>query len=573
MAIAMRCPGCDTRFEFDSELAGKRIKCKSCGDIFRLEAPKKKRRDEDEEDRPKGRKRYDDEDDDRQPSRSRRAAAYDDENEDRPRGKRRPDDDEDDGDRPRGKRRYEDEDDEPAPRKKKTGLLLLLGGGVFLLMVVAIVVAVIVMRGRKGGGADGPDLVKAPTKSCPLEVKETEINLLVIPDSGNTFGVLRKTETVQKKWAFDPYDIAAGRRLGRVDMSNLDEPRAASLSPDGKYLLIFEGGGFASSEKFLQVWSVGTNPPQAIAPHWNPYPRNPKVFGELPTLYRAEFVGNNKLATVSTARVMDVWPLPAFDPPVVPGLVIPGAKEQIGKDAPEKSDKYQRQLAFTADHSLVAVWNGDGYTFVRTADGQDAGGTGSVRALAKQFWPNDPNNDFWIKAEACAFSPDGQALAGIIKNTWGGKKFLLCIWNVANPLQDPTKYAIPDVQYRDPPGMAWWGNRFIVLQGGKIEGQMIDVRTGVAKRQIMGPASNDHYGFGRDGRLWYLASEDRMKPATVYMVDAFDPDLLTESDDYEQIKELDGEFYLRRLWLEPTGILRRPTRYNPPLRERLIRRP
>jgi hypothetical protein len=89
----------------------------------------------------------------------------------------------------------------------------------------------------------------------------------------------------------------------------------------------------------------------------------------------------------------------------------------------------------------------------------------------------------------------------------------------------------------------------------------------------MGPAAVDNYGYGRDGRLWYVSSEERNKPATVHMVDSLDPDLLTESDDYEQIRELDQEFYLRRLWLEPTGILRKPTRYNPPLRERLIRRP
>jgi len=36
MPISMRCPGCQTRFEFADDLDGKRIKCKSCGDIFRV---------------------------------------------------------------------------------------------------------------------------------------------------------------------------------------------------------------------------------------------------------------------------------------------------------------------------------------------------------------------------------------------------------------------------------------------------------------------------------------------------------------------------------------------------------
>jgi len=63
------------------------------------------------------------------------------------------------------------------------------------------------------------------------------------------------------------------------------------------------------------------------------------------------------------------------------------------------------------------------------------------------------------------------------------------------------------------------------------------------------------------------------KPATLYVIDSLDPDLLTEGDDYEQIRELSEEFFLRRLWLEPGGVLRNPTRDDPPIKQRLIRRP
>ena len=223
MPIAMRCPGCDTKFEFDSDLEGKRIKCKSCGDIFRVERPSKavkKRRDddEDEDDRPRTKRRKDeDEDDRRPPSRSRRAAAVDDDDDDRPRSRRRDEDDE--------------EDDLPPKKKSKALLFALIGGGAFLLLIVGVVV-IIFMKGKKGpGGVDEADLVKAPTRSCPVEVKETEIDLLVIPDSGNTFGILRKTDTVKKNWAWstNPPDPSSSARRANPASRPARSARPAGL--------------------------------------------------------------------------------------------------------------------------------------------------------------------------------------------------------------------------------------------------------------------------------------------------------------------------------------------------------
>src|SRR4051794_34809137 len=144
MPISMRCPGCQTRFEFADDLDGKRIKCKSCGDIFRVAGPARNARDDD---RPRRRR---DDDDDR-PSRSRRRDDSDDEL----------------------PRRYADEDDRPR-KKAFNPLLLLIPLGVVGLAAVAVV-AIVLLRGDKkkgGGGAGGSDLVAAPSRSCPLEVAE-----------------------------------------------------------------------------------------------------------------------------------------------------------------------------------------------------------------------------------------------------------------------------------------------------------------------------------------------------------------------------------------------------------------
>src|SRR5262249_30460523 len=127
-------------------------------------------------------------------------------------------------------------------------------------------------------------------------------------------------------------------------------------------------------------------------------------------------------------------------------------------------------------------------------------------------------------------------------------------------------------QFNDAPGLAWWGGKFVVTYGSRVEGMLIDVRSGLPRRQLMGPPYG-HSGFSRDGRLWYTASEERTKAATLYVVDGLDADKLTEADDYEQIAELSQEFFLKRLWLEPGGVLKHPTREDPPIKQRLIRRP
>jgi hypothetical protein len=573
MPIAMRCPGCETRFEFADDLDGKRIKCKTCGDIFRVERPSRSRReDDDDDDRPSVRSDARRSKDDERPSGRHRRPMDDDVEDDRPSSRyRRPvgRDEHDDDDRPR---RARVRDDDESPRKKKVHPLLILGPLAGVAVLGIVVVVILVSRGGKKGGIFGGDgdVVKAPAKSCPLEVPEKDTGTLVIPDSGNTFGLLRKIET--KKWVFEPYDPSAGRRLGKLEMSDMDEPRSVTLSPDGKHLMVLEGGGFGNAPPTISLWSVPENRP--LARKWEPYPPPRKAVIDPPGLYRAEFIGNDKIITISTARFVDVWPLPKFDPKIVDGVQVDARGDQLGKDdrfGQNTNDKYQRQLAFTPDHKLMAVWNGNGYTFINTLDGTDRGATLPVSPdLVKEMWPREPLPDR-VKATGVAFSPDGSTLAGILTHDFGSKKHALCLWNVKEQ-KPPAWFPIPSNQFNDSPAIYWWGNRYVVTHGARTEGMLIDKLTGLAKRQLMGP-SYQKYSFGRDGRLWYAISLERNDPATVHVVDGIEPDQLTEPDDYEQIMELKEEFFLRRLWLEPPGVTSKPLRYDPPLHQRLIRRP
>ena len=552
MPISMRCPGCQTRFELADDLDGKRIKCKSCGDIFRVAAPAPARKD-DEDDRPRSRQR--DEDDGRPPSSSRRPY---------------PDDD-----RPRSRQRDEDDD---RPRKKRIHPLLIAGPlALFGLIGVAVLVIFLVQSGKgKGGTVKAGDIVLASSKSCPLEVAEKDAGTLVLPDGGNTFGLLRKTDPIKRLWVFEPYDLAAGRRVGKIDLTDVEGPKAFSLSPDGKKLLLVEYSGLGwAGDHWLWVWSL-SDAKKLIPEKWVPFPKNDKRPLDGAALYRAEFVANDRILTLGTNRAFYVYPLPTFEPSAY--AIAAADKEALGKHFGniENFERLQWQAAFSADRKKLAVWTGDSYTFANTADGLELGTTLSVKQMAKELWRGEAFSD-QVKAGPVAFSPDGKTLAGVITRDFGSKKHLLCLWEVADPTRLPTVYPIAANQFNDAPSVYWWGNKFVVthgatVQGAAIEGMLIDVRTGLPRRQLMGPPLK-HYGFTRDGRLWYVAGEERTKPATMYVVDGLDPDQLTEADDYEQIVELGQEFFLRRLWLEPAGVLRQPTREDPPTKQRLIRRP
>jgi predicted Zn finger-like uncharacterized protein len=146
MPFPLACPNCDARLTIPDEVAGKRIKCKNCGEAFVARRP----RPADEEPDPPRSKASP------PPAPKRRSEPAADEHEDgddaprtrSARSTRRPD--EDDADRPRGRRRDEDEDDagRPATRGRQgkakgkkggrgllivlfgLGALVLFGGGV-----------------------------------------------------------------------------------------------------------------------------------------------------------------------------------------------------------------------------------------------------------------------------------------------------------------------------------------------------------------------------------------------------------------------------------------------------------
>jgi HEAT repeat protein len=121
MAIKILCPTCGAANTLDDAKEGKTVRCRKCEEKFTVEAPRPKRK-------------ADDEDDDRDSRRApRRSRVRDDEEDDRPRRRRARDDDDDDDDRPRRR----------APKKSS-------GSGTVLIVLGSIAAVLILVCG--GGG-------------------------------------------------------------------------------------------------------------------------------------------------------------------------------------------------------------------------------------------------------------------------------------------------------------------------------------------------------------------------------------------------------------------------------------
>jgi predicted Zn finger-like uncharacterized protein len=545
--IRMKCPGCKTRFEFDDDLAGKKIRCKACGDTFRVEEP-------DGSPRPsKVTSRSAAEDDDRPTARSR---------------SRRRDDDRDD-------RRYRDESDDELPRRKKANPFLIIGPVLGLLVLGAVIF--LVVRGlskKKTGPGDDGEVAKGVLKTITLDVPAKDISQLIVPDSGNQFGLLRNegTEHFQKKWVFEPYDLAAGRRVGKVSLPEVKDPLAATVSPDGKYVVVTEKGGDPGGEHALWLYSVADG--KCLTPahkKWYPFAR-----GHQRSLYRAQFVANDRILTLGTDRSFHLYQIPSFD--VVKSDQIPGTAERLDHHPGRPMRDWEHrdyQVAFSADRTRWAVWTGDAYAIV-DADGVESFRTPSALQMAQTFWPTNRGLDRNLRGGGVAFSPDGKTLAGFVQ-TGSEKERILCLWD-ATTSQLPETVRMSSAMHNDAVGLRWWGNRYVILTDMRagfndfIDPAAVDAKSGMLMKQIMAPPFRKA-AFGRDGRLWYAVSDDPTEPARLVVVGPPDADMMEEATgQYEELPNL-RDSYLKRLWMEPGGVFKTPKRYNPSLTGGLIKRP
>ncbi|HVK08908.1 MAG TPA: hypothetical protein VM597_09050, partial [Gemmataceae bacterium] len=451
--------------------------------------------------------------------------------------------------------------------------------GVLLVSGLVFVLIRAVGKGKTGLADDG-EVSKGVVKIVTLDVPAKEVSQLIVPDGGNQFGLLRNegSDHFQRKWVYEPYDLAAGRRVGKVGLPDIKDPLAIAVSPDGKYVMVTEktGPGDRTGEHVLMVYTAADN--KCLTPQkWYPFARNAKRPNDSPALYRAEFVANDTVLCVGSDRSFHLFRLPSFD--VIKSDVVRSTGDALNSfPGKPMKDWEQRdyQVAFAPDRRRWAVWTGDGYA-VLDADGTELFRTPSVLQMAQTFWPGVHGLERNLRGGGVAFSPDGKTLAGFVQSWAFEKERILCLWN-AHESQLPETVRMPPSVHNDAAGVKWWGNRYVVLTDMKSDFQnavdpaAVDAKTGMLMKQVMAPEFRK-VAFARDGRLWYAVSDDRDQPARLVVLGPPDADVMEEgTGQYEEIATVRGSF-LKRLWLEPGGVFKTPKRFNPPIASGLIKKP
>jgi hypothetical protein len=529
-----------------------------------------------------------------------------------PRSRRR-DDDEDDDDRPRSRRRRdEDDDDDDRPRRGRRSEpasnpwliwgpvlgLLLIGGGVGAYFAFKPkkktddTSTPVVQNNEERKDATAPkdrfpvkdapvknsgpfvpkveqppkfpkvevppppkvddSLVKARDKQVRLDATVTNIERFVVADNERGLGVCWSNfEGGRKNSYFDFFDVTSGKKLGRLDLPDTTQLQSLALSPDGALLLTTEIA-VNQLKNVVNVYLLAEKKP--LLKNWQPYP---KELGGQGLLY-ADFVRPELLVTVTAKRQVNFWA--TSDGKEAGSVQVKGT--DTGLQFTDPYSHYWKDIALNPDRSVLALWNGGGFTLVDTAGMKELGATEGVTDIASNS----------MQVVGCCFNPDGQSLVAWITsrknpNALNPENFLVT-FDVG------TRKNVKTVQFEAADFLAqvmrFWGPKHILLyRGVPSEGVIINAETGRPVRMLMGPFTGK-LSFLQNGSLWYVGSEGNQTPAYANRID-FPEKVLADADPWEPHRA--HGTIMKRLWLNAQGASTKPGNPEFRLESSLIRRP
>jgi hypothetical protein len=514
-----------------------------------------------------------------------------------PRSRRR-DDDEDDDDRPRSRRRRdEDDDDDDRPRRGRRSEpasnpwliwgpvlgLLLVGGGVGAYFAFkpkqktdsdSNPSVVQNNEERKDATApkdrfpvrDGPvkkpgpvipkvepqpkfpklevpppmvdeALVRARDKQVRLDATLSTIERFAVADNERVLGVCWSNfEGGRKNSSFDSFDVTSGKKLGRLDLPDTTQIQSLALSPDGTLLLTTEIA-VNQLKNVVSVYLLAEKKP--LLNKWQPYPKEPAGQG----LLYADFVHPELLVTVTAKRQVNFWR--TADSQEAGSVQVKGTGTGL-----QFTDPYShrwKDIALNPDRSVLALWNGGGFTLVDTAGMKELGPTEGVGDIASNG----------MQVFGCCFSPDGRSLVAWVTsrrnpNALNPENYLVT-FDVA------TRKNVKTVQFEAADFLAqvmrFWGPKHLLLyRGVPPEGVILDAETGRPVRMLMGPFGGK-FSFLQNGSLWYVGAEGNQTPAYANRIDVPDK-VLADADAWEPHRAHGS--IMKRLWLNAQGASAKP---------------
>ena len=521
MPITTACTSCHARLNVGDDVAGKKIKCPRCGNIFRvvgsedvteeLPLPPRKRASALEE---------------RSPRRAER-------------------DDEDDDDRPRRRSRSEDDDEDERPRStKRSGSKapLLIGIGVGAVVLIGAVIGLVIWLTKGADPVAGPTVIKLKDKEgkevqvrieqkqvdpqqdrhvvhrAKLPVLSLEVRNVHFPGRAPHLALVhiqpipleqgKQLDVKQQRW--DLWDLKADKLLSTTPLGagGLKYDDIQDISPDGS--LVLNGQRFERHK--ASVYSLAKNQPVVVDWELTYARKNAKVQARW-----VKFVDEQRLLALYQDGAADLWNIADRQRTPLVSAILDERGEPDGRLSPEElsGGRRLRNYALSPDGRWFAQWTRTGFNLADTQ-------AGKVRhTLPVQGNPKDIH-----RPEGIAFDPQGKFMAAIVRFEYrppgqpGKNENVLCRWDLETGKSvHQAALAIPDFDgghlY-----FGWWGKQHLLISRGN-EGFFVDAGNGayVGKYETHGSGGRI-LDLTADGNLAYLMEPGPLNKAHVLTVEA-----------------------------------------------------
>jgi len=370
----------------------------------------------------------------------------------------------------------DDDRDRPRPARVGSSVVLLVAGIAIALVIVAGLGAAAIFVLSPVPSAPPPVAEMVPDANpggLNIQIAKPEpppdpgAAVVAVPSAGRSvtqlvFGGDAKgaTALVSYKdqgvgYQINVVDTVDGKKRGTV-VTDAASINGVAVSPDGKWLALVESA--PSDGDRVVVHDVATG---NAAGKFTPYGKHRGPV-HVPNLVWTQFVGPDRLLTITETSGFDVWSVPRFDrvagqPPRGPHAIPP-----VETNGFTRSPK---NFAVSRDGKMLALFNGTGFTFYDTV-------TAAAKGQTEPIMKEGGSATFW----GAAMRADEPRFACYFGFYGAKDEISIAVWEVPTGRRIST--ARPGKQAHAA-GMAWWGPEHLVYwQGGLSDADIVEVATG-----------------------------------------------------------------------------------------------
>jgi hypothetical protein len=380
---------------------------------------------------------------------------------------------------PRDRRfEYEDDDRDRPPASRGGGAVVLLVAGIVIALVIVAglgAAAIFVLRPVPSDPAPVAEAVAEPNPGgLNIQIAKPEpprvpgppvvavptagrsVNQLVF--GGDEYGATGLVSYPERGvgYQIDVVQTVNGKARGRV-LTEAASINGVTVSPNGEWLAVVESAPSDGDRVVLYDVLNGF-----MAGRFTPYGKHRGPGVHVPDLVWTQFIGPDRLLTITDASGFDVWSVPPLERVVGQPPRGPHALPRVAADGFTKSPT---NFAVTRDGTTLVLFNGTGFTFYNTR-------TGAATGKTEPFMKEGGSANF----HGAAVRADGTRFVCHYSSYGQKDETPIVVWEVPSGRQ---LLKVQPANRSSPAGMAWWGpDHLVYWHGGLADADIVEVATG-----------------------------------------------------------------------------------------------